>query len=219
MRDKLGASNPLKLWLAMSTMIPCQRAGDLANCRIFVGLPSPSDIASHGDNYLVLATGTLHLRRFKTAKCYPSGINILMPLKLCEAVIDSIRLQPRKHLFVKAKDATPYSDRKSFTNWLSVQLKRAFQNKDITAQLVRRAYITEAHARLQPALESPDPGTKALAREKLQNLAHCCAHSITTHMKYRFELDDGDRPILFAVENTTPLAAVRAAGAIFCSVL
>jgi len=214
-RDKLGASQPLKLWLAMATMIPCQRAGDLANCRVFVRPPSSTDTAQHGDNYVVLATGTLHLHKFKTAMCYPDGITILMPVKLCAVIVESIKLQPREFLFVK-KDGSPYGTRKTFTTWLGGQLKRGLNNGDATAQLVRRAYITEAHARLRPSLESSDPASRALAKEKQQKLAHCCAHSISTHKKYRLDLDDGDKPVLFAVQGTSPLAA---AGPVYCSVL
>lgn len=216
--DQLDAGNPMKLWLAMATMIACQRSGDLANCRVFLKQPSSTDVAEHGDNYIVLATGTLHLHKFKTAKCYPDGITILMPLQLSAVLVDSIKLQPRTHLFVK-KSGSPYGTRQTFCTWLGAQLKTVLNNKDVTAQLVRRAYITEAHARLKPALESSDPATRALAREKQQQLAHCCAHSITTHMKYRLDLDDGDRPVLCQVESTTPLAADTAAAPVFSSVL
>jgi hypothetical protein len=209
-RDALTTSNPMRLWLAMSTMAPCQRAGDYANCRVFLDPPTPADNEAHGDNYVVLSKGALHMLLFKTKRCYPEGIVIQMPTRLCLEIVASLNANPRRYMFVKGRQNQPYTNRKSFTNWLEKNLKTVFRNPSITPQLVRRAYVTAAHASLRDALSSADPATRALAQQQQQNLAHACAHSITTHQRYRFDLDDGGEPELLMVEATTPLPVTAA---------
>jgi hypothetical protein len=212
-RDSLPYGNQLRLWLAMSTMIPCARAGDYANCKLFFHAPSQQELAAHTDNYLVLTKEAqyVHLRVFKTARCYPHGIKIAIPRCLSVEIAQSLQLHRRRYLFVQEKDATkPYEIHKSFAGYLERQSKHALRNADATPQLVRRAWVTEAHARLRPALESGDPGRVALAKAKMALIAHCCAHEVTTHEKYAFDLDDGGKPELLEVAMTTMLSPTAA---------
>jgi hypothetical protein len=207
-RDSLPYGNQLRLWLAMSTMIPCARAGDYANCRLYFHAPTQQELTAHADNYLVLTTEAqyVHLRVFKTARCYPNGIKIAIPRCLSVEIAQSLQLNRRHHLFVQEKDATkPYEIHKSFAGYLEKHLKHALRNADATPQLVRRAWVTEAHAHLRPALESGDPGRVALAKAKMTLIAHCCAHEVSTHEKYIYDLDDGGKPELMEVTAIAPL--------------
>jgi hypothetical protein len=212
-RDSLPYGNQLRLWLAMSTMIPCARAGDYANCRLFFQAPSQEELAAHTDNYMVLTKGAqyVHLRMFKTARCYPDGIKIAIPRSLGMEIAQSLNLNRRIYLFVQEKNATkPYKNHKSFAGYLERNLKHALRNADATPQLVRRAWVTEAYARLRPGLESGDPGRVALAKAKMALIAHCCAHAVDTHEKYVFDLDDGGKPELLDVAATPPLPPAAA---------
>jgi hypothetical protein len=207
-RDSLPYGNPLRLWLALSTMLPCARAGDYANCRLFFHAPSQEELAEHTDNYLVLTTEAqyVHLRVFKTSRCYPNGIKIAIPHCLSVEIAQSLKMNRRHYLFVQEKDAAkPYAIHKSFAGYLEKHLKHALRNANATPQLVRRAWVTEAHARLRPALESSDPGRVELAKAKMALIAHCCAHAVDTHQKYAFDLDDGGKPELLEVAATSPL--------------
>lgn len=194
--------------LALSTMIPCARAGDYGNTKLFFYEPSAQELVEHTDNYCVLTKQTqyIHLRVFKTSKHYPHGIRMALPRSLCVEIAHSVKANRRYFLFVQEKDnSKPYQNHKSFCNYLERQLKHVLRNADATPQLVRRAYITEAHARLRPALESGDAARVAVAKEKMALVAHCCAHEVSTHQKYRFDLDDGGMPELMEVEKITPL--------------
>jgi len=220
-RDRLPLGDPLRLWLALATLIPCQRAGDYGVCKLFFASPSAEELTAHAGNYMVLtATGQpfLHMRVFKTAKSYPGGIKLALPPRLCAEIAHSLAGH-RSYLFVQEKSPAgePYLIRGSFTRWLQRGLKKVLGNPHVTPQLVRRAYVTEAHARLRQGLESPDPATRALARERQAALAHCCAHSKLTHNKYKFDLDDGDRPVMLQVEATAPLSAAAACEPIACA--
>lgn len=190
-RDVLPANHPLRLWLALSTMIPCARGGDYGNCKIFHKEPTPEELEEHAENYVVLTRNSqyVHLRVFKTAKCYPDGIKLGLPLRLCVEIVDSLAHNNRDYMFV-SKSGKPYATAKAFTNFLQRGLKNVLRNADATPQLVRRAYVTQKHARLKPRLNSSDPATAALAREQMALLARCCGHAVTTARKYAFELDD-----------------------------
>lgn len=78
-RDSLPYGNQLRLWLAMSIMIPCARAGDYANCRLFFHAPTQQELTSHADNYLVLTTEAqyVHLRVFKQPAAIPMASKLL----------------------------------------------------------------------------------------------------------------------------------------------
>jgi hypothetical protein len=209
-RDMLPANNPMRLWLAISTMIPCARGGDYGNCKIFHQEPTAEELEEHADNYVVLTRNSqyVHLRVFKTAKCYPEGIKLGLPL-LCVEIVDSLAHNNRDYMFV-SKSGKPYATAKAFTNFLQRGLKNVLRNADATPQLVRRAYVTEMHARLKPKLQSSDPATAALAREQMAQLAHCCAHAVTTARKYAFELDEEGSPQLLEVASVKPLPPAAA---------
>lgn len=216
-RDVLPQSHMLRLWLALSTMIPCARAGDYANCKVFKDDPTADDLHEHGDNYCVLSARHqyIHLRVFKTSRCYPLGIKLALPECLCAEIAWSLKAQPRDYLFVQGNNSTPYELRASFTNRIDEELKYALRNPDATAQLVRRAYVTAAHAQLRQALQSDDAEKAALAKEKLALLAHCCGHSVSTQRKYVFDLDDGGRPELLDVAAAAPIRPLVAAQPVF----
>jgi hypothetical protein len=210
----LPHGDPARLWLAMSTLIPCQRAGDLGNCRIFYSEPTAEDLQQHAHNLVVLTPSTQYLwmRVFKTAKHYsPSdGIKVQLPPRLCWEIASSLAARPRRFLFTQKGSQEPYQLTKSFANYITMELKRALNNEHATAQLVRLAYITEAHKLLHPVLTSTDPKIRRLAQEKQAAVAHCCAHSITTHRKYRLELDDADSPLMLEIqEKVRPLSVLE----------
>lgn len=208
----LPHGDPARLWLAMSTLIPCQRAGDMGNCRIFYSEPTPEDLRQHAHNLVVLTPTRQYLwmRVFKTAKHYSDGIRIQLPPRLCWEIAKSLQARPRRFLFTQKGSQEPYLLAKSCANWVTMELKRALNNEHATAQLVRRAYITEVHRLLHPLLSSPDPKIRQLAQEKQAAVAHCCAHSITTHRKYRLELDDADAPLMLEIqEQVRPLSVLE----------
>lgn len=207
----LPHGDPARLWLAMLMLIPCQRAGDLGNCRIFYSEPTPEDLRQHAHNLVVLTPFKQYLwmRVFKTAKHYVDGIRIQLPPRLCLEIARSLQARPREYLFTQRGSREPYQLTKSFANWVTMELKRALNNEHATAQLVRRAYITEVHRLMQPLLSSPDPTIRQLAQEKQAAVAHCCAHSVTTHRKYRLELDDADSPLMLEIqEQVRPLSVL-----------
>jgi hypothetical protein len=218
-RDMLPTDHPLRLWLAMSTMIPCARAGDYANCKFFHEVPTSEELEEHKDNYVVLTriTQYVHLRVFKTSKSFPGGIKIGLPLCLCVEIMESLAHNHRDYLFVN-KAGQPYVARKTFMNFLQRGLKNVLSNADANPQLVRRAYVTDLHARLKPTLQSSDPATAALAREQLAQLAHCCGHAVTTARKYAFDLDDGGSPQLLEVASVKPLPPAVAHMPVFINI-
>jgi len=218
LRDSLPISNPLRLYLAMSTLIPCQRGGEYASCRVYTKqlAAAPGGTA----NYVVLdATGTsyVHLRTFKTSKHYPSGIKIVLPPQLCQEIRTSLADTPREHLFVMEKKLQPWGNDRCFVNKMRLLLKTATRNRHATLQLVRRAYVTEAWRVIGLRQGSADPAVRAAAAQEQRQLAFCCAHSLTMHQKYRFDLDDGGQPELHQlVEATAPLSGQESAQPIAC---
>lgn len=201
-RDALPYADPMRLWLALSTMIPCARAGDYAECRLLFEEPasSYSFLADYAGNYCVVTRSVqyIHLRIFKTSKHYPVGIKMAMPRCLVLELAHNLKSKRRHFMFVMA-DGKPYTLRSSFSNYVDRRLKTILRNPDTTAQLVRRAYVTHSHAVLRPSLLSEELGKAAWAREKLAALAHCCGHKLSTHQKYVLELDDAGKPELLEI--------------------
>jgi hypothetical protein len=115
-RDSLADGSKAKLLFSMYTYIPPCRA-DLGKCRIFYKTPTPKELASFTGNYICLQPegsqqpSFLHLREFKTARCYaPHGVKVGLPGVLVNQIQLSLAQNPRSYLFVQEyKCDTPYT--------------------------------------------------------------------------------------------------------------
>eukprot|EP00798_Chlamydomonas_sp_ICE-L_P019714 gene19714-26405_t len=136
-RDALPLGSAPRLLLGMYTHIDPLR-NDFHMLEIFFDCPDPKP--TH--NYIVLgAVNTMYIQEYKTAKKY-NTIVIALPPKLVFEITFSLRLHPRKHLFVM-KSGKPYSKESSFGAWANAQLKKLLNNPDINLTMLRHIYITE----------------------------------------------------------------------------
>jgi len=143
--------------LSLYTMIPPRRLLDYTEMKI-------KKIDEEKDNYL--EKNKLVFNRYKTAKFYGKQ-EVEIPLKLKLLLNRWIKLNPTDYLLfdVKGDKLTPSK--------LTQRLNKIFNNKSISASMLRHIYISDEILKDVPALE------------KLKKIAGDMAHDISTQMLYK----------------------------------
>lgn len=138
-RDALPAGDPTKLLLMMYTLLPPARGGDYHSVSVHRQASAKPDAKG---NYLLLPPSgvcKLVLTEFKTAKIYGTIVHEL-PRLLCEEIRLSLKLIPRKHLFMSSETGKPFT-RSAFSGWANRLLKRLF-GKPVTLTMIRHLYVS-----------------------------------------------------------------------------
>jgi hypothetical protein len=198
-RDNLPAASIERLLLCMLTMIPPPRA-DLGECRLFVGrAPTAQQLFEYKGNYMVLLPSAessyIHYRVFKTARSFPGGVKVSLPLVLLQELHLSLKEHPRSYLFEQQRHpGKPYT-RSAFSGWACKTLQRCTQNPDVNLQLVRHAYVTRAMDlnRLKD-LRHGDVAGRILLEKRLQGIARAMMHSQCMQQRYWFCLKADGAP-------------------------
>lgn len=169
MRESLPVGSDARLLISMYTLIPSVR-NDLSNMTIYKSNPPEST----SGNYMVLplrGTARMIITEFKTSKNY-QAIKQDLPASLVTEIRASLRLVPRKLLFVTVREHLPYSSENAFSSWANRLLKRTF-GKPLTLTLMRHSYISSLDFNNMTPLERMD-------------IARKMGHSVTAQMQYRF---------------------------------
>lgn len=112
---------------------------------------------------------------FKTKHTYKQIKNRLPP-ELNNELVESLRINPRKYLFVD-QIGRPFT-RNAFTLWSSRHLKRVF-NTELTLTIIRHLFIN--------SLNMTD-----MSIEQRQEISSKMGHDLWTQEKYQWDLDDSD---------------------------
>jgi hypothetical protein len=195
-RDSLPDGSKAKLLFCMYSYIPPCRA-DLGKCRIFHKTPTQKDLASFTGNYISLQPegspqpSFLHLREFKTARCYaPHGVKVGLPSILVNQIQLSLAQHPRSYLFVQEYQFDKPYTRSAFSTMANKIFQRYTGIPDVNIQIIRHSYCTYAMAVNDISLLDPckQAGERALCEKRLANIAHCMCHSLDQQSRYRFSL-------------------------------
>jgi hypothetical protein len=166
-RDALPLGSPQRLLLGMYTHIDPLR-NDFHTLEIFHAAPEQQPV----QNYIVLGNvNMLYLEEYKTAKTYKT-LTIPLPKQLVYEINVSLKLRPRKHVFVM-KNGNPYTNEHSFCTWANVQLKKLMSNPDITLTMLRHIHITEH--------------TKDMTLMERRQTARNMGHSVIMQLGYTFK--------------------------------
>lgn len=168
MRDKLTKGNNEKLLVSMYTMIPPLRS-DYDKVAIYKNV---KEIDDKIDNYLILNKKPfLVITKYKTSKTY-KDIKIDLPKKLVSEIKESLKLNPRKYLFVQ-KNGEPYDKPNTFNRWANRTLKKIFDKENISLSTLRHIYITRRDLKLEEK--------SGLERAEI---AKVMGHSVGTQQNY-----------------------------------
>jgi len=202
-RDNLVMGSKERLLFSMYTYIPPCRA-DLGACRLLDHEPTSKELAALPGNYIVLqpqgssALSYLHLRQFKTARCFGSeGIKTALPLVLVDEMRASLRSRPRSYLFAQDFHVDkPYS-RSAFSAMANKLFQRHTGNPNVNIQIIRHAYVTRSLEVYDISKLGPcDQAGQALYEKKLGDIARAMAHSRAQQARYRFCLLSSGQPQL-----------------------
>ena len=97
---------------------------------------------SKEENYIMMYSGTLIVKDFKTKKRYERIENVLSD-ELMNELKDSLEKYPRNYLFVMDDKKSPFT-RKLFSNWACRTLKRVLK-MPMTLTALRHIYITHKY--------------------------------------------------------------------------
>jgi hypothetical protein len=173
-RFELPFGSPERLLIAMYTDIPSRR-NDFATSRLYDKVPPRGTPG----NYIVLprsitSPSTLVMQEYKTAKRY-NVVEEVLPDVLVNEIRESLRLNPRVHLFVAPKTGKPYTNETVFNAWANATLKAVF-GKPLTLTLIRHAYITNMSFDTMTPMER-------------QDLARKMGHGVAMQDMYKFRFD------------------------------
>ena len=165
-RDSLSKGSIERLLLSMYTLIPPLRS-DYDR----IGIYKNEDEAKE-NNYLIMNKNPyLVITKYKTSKTY-KDIRIDLPKKLVNQIKESLKLQPRKYLFIQ-KNGEPYDKPNTFNRWANRKLKSLFGKKNISLSTLRHIYITRRDLKLEEK--------SGLERSKVANVM---GHSVGTQQNY-----------------------------------
>lgn len=206
-RDALPDGSRAKLLFCLYSYIPPCRA-DLGSCRIFHKPPTQKDLASFTGNYICLfqpgsvdGMSYLHLREFKTQRCYaPHGVKVGLPGVLVEQIHLSLQQQPRPYLFVQEHHVNKPYTRSAYSTMANKVFRTCAGVPELNMQIIRHSYCTHAIAvndvsKLDLCTQAAE---RALCEKRLANIAHCMCHSLDQQSRYRFSLQHSGAPELVA---------------------
>jgi len=76
-------------------------------------------------------------------------IEIEIPKELYEEIKLSIKINPRKYLFVSSGNNKPYKEGKTFNSWANKTLKKVLGKKNFTLSMFRHIYISRRDLKLE----------------------------------------------------------------------
>lgn len=165
-RDSLNKGSIERLLLAMYTLIPPLRS-DYDR----IGIYKNEDEVKES-NYLILNKNPyLVITKYKTSKTY-KDIRIDLPKNLVKEIKLSLKLQPRKYLFIQ-KNGEPYDKPNTFNKWANRKLKTIFNKNNFSLSTLRHIYITRRDLKLEEK--------SGLERSKIANVM---GHSVGTQQNY-----------------------------------
>lgn len=167
-RDSLPLGSMERLLLGFYTHIPPVRADYFAT-EIVTFKEKPTE-----QNYIRRITPDIShviLNDFKTKQSYKQIKNIL-PSELNADLVESLRIKPRKYLFVN-QSGQPFT-RNGFAIWSGRILSRLFET-EMSLTTLRHLYIN--------SLKMDERTTK-----EITDISSKMGHDILTHLKYRWDL-------------------------------
>ena len=117
-RDSLEKGSRERLFLAMLTMIPPCRGGDMACVRIFHIEPSNKELIQYAGNYIVISQHQPHIcwRQYKSKHSY-GVVKVALPGCLLQEIQASLDTIPREWLFSMAHNSLEPYNRNAFSAW------------------------------------------------------------------------------------------------------
>ena len=129
------------------------------------------------------------------------GITTALPLALHKTIVASLEAHPRTHLFTTARAGHPYSS-DSFQKWVTRTLQECLGHPHMNNQHLRRSYVVAMYKRYWDALDGKEGDmAQKHATEQVRRAAHCMAHSVSMHNRYRFTVDEHDVPEQLQLSN------------------
>ena len=187
-RDSLETGSRERLFLAMLTMIPPCRGGDMACVWIFNKEPSNKELSQYAGNYIVISQQQPHIcwRQYKSKHSY-GVVKVALPGSLLQEIEASLERTPRDWLFSMAHNSLEPYNRNAFSAWATCMLKRVIGNPYINVHLIRHAYVSHYH-NLYDTSKLTDPAKIALYDQTLRQIARCMMHSLERAKQYVFKL-------------------------------
>ena len=139
-KNKMAPGSLEKLLLMMYTDIPPVRADFYAAELVYF----PAKPTISGENYILIKSPDnieYVINDFKTSKLY-EVIHERLPKTICQELILSLHIFPRKYLFVSSNNGSLPFDRKTFSAWSTRVLSGAL-GKHMTLTMLRHLYISE----------------------------------------------------------------------------
>ena len=99
-------------------------------------------------------------------------MEIDLPVELIKEIDESLKLKPRKYLFVST-NGEAFNNSNSFNKWANRELKKIFNKKNISLTTLRHVYISGQNM----------DGKTRMERNKI---AKKMMHSVDTQDKYRW---------------------------------
>ena len=187
-RDSLEKGSRERLFLAMVTMIPPCRGGDMACVRVFAKEPTEKDLSQYAGNYIVISQQQPHIcwRQYKSQHSY-GVVKVALPGRLLQEIQASLDTTPRQWLFSMAHNSLEPYNRNAFSAWATCMLKRVTGNPYINVHLIRHAYVSH-YNNLYDTSKLTDPAKIALYDQTLRQIARCMMHSLERAKQYVFKL-------------------------------
>lgn len=152
-RRTLEAGSFERLLLAFYTLIEPIRADYFATEIINSEDETPTE-----ENYIVLSSGKLIVKDFKTKTRYEKIENTLSA-ELLNELKESLKKQPRKYLFTQPDNKNQPFTRKLFSNWACRVLTRVLK-QPMSLTVLRHIYITHKIQNKTSAIELIDIASK-----------------------------------------------------------
>lgn len=139
-KNKMAAGSMEKLLIMMYTDIPPVRADFYATEIVYY----PAKPTISGENYILIKNPDnieYVINDFKTSRLY-EVIRGKLPRAVCQELLLSLHIFPRKYLFVPVGTGVGVFDRKTFSAWSTKVLSGAL-GKHMTLTMLRHLYISE----------------------------------------------------------------------------
>jgi hypothetical protein len=139
-KNKMAGGSMEKLLIMMYTDIPPVRADFYATEIVYF----PNKPTLSGENYILIKSPDnieYVINDFKTSRLY-EVIRGKLPKNICQELILSLHIFPRKYLFVPGNNGAIAFDRKTFSAWSTKILSGAI-GKHMTLTMLRHLYINE----------------------------------------------------------------------------
>lgn len=171
-RESLPFGSPERLLLGFYTYLYPVRA-DYGTVKIVTFKQKPTQ-----PNYIRRVSPThtvVTLTDFKTKSRYKEIINVLPP-ELNNEFIESLKLQPRKYLFVN-QTGHPFT-RNSFSKWSTRILSRLFET-EMTLNIIRHLFINTLDINMKPSA--------------LKEIGDKMGHDLNTQRFYKWDVSQIDK--------------------------